>query len=75
MPIVEETIKDSVKQLLANTATLPPDEAQEAFASQLASVIVAALKSATVIMEPGSIQVVGSPSAQSNAVPATGSLS
>ncbi len=69
MPLLQPQIKASISQLLDSTASLPLDESKDAFADQLATVIVNAIESATIIISPGLVQTVGSPTNQTNIVP------
>jgi hypothetical protein len=75
MPIVNTAIKTQINLLIEQTKILEQSQSQEAFASGLATIIETAIKSATVTLPPGSIITVGSPSTQSNAAPAIGTLS
>jgi hypothetical protein len=67
--MVKSQIEAQIGLLLDSTASLSLEEAKSEFKSQLAELIVDAIKSATITIPSGAINVVGSPSAQSNAVP------
>lgn len=74
MPIVEQTIKAQISQLLQATEGGDVDQAKEQFATQLASIIATAIRSATVTVQPG-IAVATTGGAGSTVAPGTGTLS
>lgn len=74
MPIVKETIQAQINSLIDDTKGLEQEKSQQAFASGLADIIVASLKSATVTIQPG-ILVGTSGGAGATTGTGTGSLS
>lgn len=77
MAIVEKTISDSILAFLNQTSIEEDvEKARQQFSDQLAATIVAAIKSATVTIPTGEIQVTtnGSPSTQTgvNTAPVQG---
>lgn len=61
-----ELIGSQVEDLLNSTAGLELEAAKLEFKKQLTELIINAIKSATITIQPGIITVQGSPSAQSN---------
>jgi hypothetical protein len=68
--IDQQAISDQIKQMVENTKTMKQEEAEQAFADQLAQVITKALLSADVKVQ---VQTVGTATAQSGT--GTGKLS
>ena len=75
MPVSQPTIKSQIVSLIEQTKGLEQEQSAEAFANGLSSIITAAILSAQVIIPPGGVVVVGSPSTQTNPVPVLGTLS
>lgn len=78
MAIVKEAIETQINSIIDSTKALKPEEAQKKFSSDLANVIVSALKSAIVTIQAGiPVTTVGSPTTQTGATtaPGTGTLS
>lgn len=69
MALVSATIEQQIDQLLTSTAGMELEQAKVQFRKQLTQIIIDAIKSATITVQPGVIQVAGSPSAQSNVAP------
>ena len=75
MAIVEATISAAVSALADSLNTADPTQkdpltTQKEWADGLATIIANAIKTATVTIPPGSIITVGSPSTQTQSVPA-----
>ena len=75
MPVSQPTIKAAISDLLDATADLSLNDAKEAFADQLATVVYNAIISAQVNIAPGAVVTVGSATTQTNTAPVVGSLS
>jgi hypothetical protein len=73
MAIVKAVIQAEINKLINETKGLEQEQAQTQFASKLADVIVNALKSAVVTVQPG-IAVSTSGGAGATTAPGTGSL-
>jgi hypothetical protein len=69
MALVQETIQLEIEAMLIATGKLSLEQSKKKFAEDLAGLIIAAIKSATITVQPGIITVTGSPSAQANAAP------
>lgn len=69
MSLSQSTIKSQIDTLLSSTESLELQEAKDQFAEQLAAVIIAAIKSATLTIPPSAIVTVGSAATQTNAIP------
>jgi hypothetical protein len=75
MAVINNVIQQQIESLINQTKVLEQPQAQQAFVSGLASIIEAAIKSATVTIAPGAIVTVGSATTQTNVAPAVGTLS
>ena len=69
MALVQKTIEDRIEALLTSTADMKLEDARTQFKVQLTQIIMDAIKSATVTVKPGVIQVTGSSGPASNAAP------
>jgi hypothetical protein len=69
MAILQDNIEVQIEALLASTAGLKLEESKNKFKTDLAKIIVDAIKSATITIQPGIVVVAGSPSTQTNAAP------
>lgn len=69
MALAKPTIETQIETLLTAVAGMELAQARVEFRKQLAQIIIDAIKSATITVKPGVIQVQGSPSAQANTAP------
>lgn len=69
MALVKETIEIQIDALLTATADMKLKDAKKEFREQLAQIIIDAIKSATITVQPGIIQVQGTAVAQANTIP------
>lgn len=69
--INKEQIKSEINTLITvvNGDNIDRDRAVEEFSERLSTIIVNAIKSATITLAPGDITVVGSQTAQQNVTP------